>query len=56
MLAQAGKEGGNTSGLDKPQASEAHLLEEDIPHKLAHADCAPVALWTGADLLQAGVG
>ncbi len=30
----------------------AHLLEEDIPYKLAHAYCAPVPLRTGIDLLQ----
>lgn len=30
----------------------AHLLEEDIPYKLAHAYCAPIPLRTGIDLLQ----
>ena len=33
---------------------EAHLLEEDIPHVLAHAHCAPMSLRAGFDLLSGG--
>ena len=33
---------------------EAHLLEEDIPHILAHAHCAPVSLRAGFYLLNGG--